>query len=249
MNISSNPAPVNVVTWHHKRSNIDGTIIKSKRIDNRRIHLSGLQIGMADQHNGTFRVDIRWDVYTITRDVIWTGDIVLHEKVNLMPGKSILLDQNYSPNKHIRDTVTGLFAGPTFLTCLKNSTFTLQSSSRIILKNLSSFIIDNGGLLEINDSAVFTVKRGSTLLAKPGALIIVQGSGRIVIEDGGYLCIETGAHILLKDTLSTIYLQPGFLLGKNESVIPGHALYSAIPAGIVYTGRGSVNSYYTVPEP
>jgi hypothetical protein len=247
MDISSNPAPVNVVTWHHRRPDIIGTINKSKRIDNRRIHLSGLQISMADQHNGIFRVDIRWDRYDIARDVIWTGDIVLHEKANLMPGKSILFDQNNTPSKHIRDTITGLFAGPTCFTCLANSAFTLQPSSRVTLENLSSFIIENQGMLAINDSAVFVVKRGSTLLVKPGAIIIVNGSGKIVIEDGGYLCIETGARILLKDTSGAINLQPGFILGKNERVIPGNAAYSSIPAGILYTGRGSVNAYYSNP--
>ena len=249
MDISSNPAPVNVVTWHHTRPDIVGIIHKSRRINNRRIHLSGLQIGMADQRNGTFRVDVRWDFYDVTRDVIWTGDIVLHEKVNLAAGRSITFDQNFSPDKHIRDTVTGLFAGPTYFTCLQNSSFIMQPFSHVVLQNLSSFMVEKGGLLEINDGAVFTVKRGSTLQLKQGALLIVNGSGKIEIEDGGYLCMERDARVLLNDTQSAINLQPGFLLGKNDRVIPGRAACSSLPAGILYTGRGSVNDYYTDSDP
>ena len=134
MNISSNPVPVNVVTWHHTRPDIYGTMHKSKRINNRRIHLSGLQIAMNDQHDGTFRVDVRWDIYEVTRDLLWTGDIVLHEKVNLAAGNSKTFDQNYSPDKHIRDTVTGLFAGPAYFTCLGNSSFVMQPSASVTLQ-------------------------------------------------------------------------------------------------------------------
>jgi hypothetical protein len=247
MNISSNPAPVNVVTWHHIRPYKSGVIYKSKRTDNRRIHLSGLQIIMTDQHNGTFRMDINWDSYNVTRDVLWAGDIVLHEKVNLMPGKSIFFDQNYSPDKHIRDTVTGLFTGPTLFTCMKNSSFVMQPSSHVILQHLSSFVIEEGGMLEINDSADFIVTRGSTLLVRPGAFIVVNGSGKIEIEKGAYLCIENGAGILLKDSESAINLRPGFLMGKNERVLPGRSEYFSQPAGITNTGKGSVNAYYAEP--
>lgn len=245
MNISSNPAPVNVVTWHHTRPDIVGTIHKSKRINNRRIHLSGLQIGMTDQRNGVFRVDVRWDSYDVTRDVLWAGDIVLHEQVNLTAGRSITFDQNFSPDKHIRDTVTGLFAGPTYFTCLQNSSFIMQPLSHVNLQNLSSFIVEDGGLLEINEGAVFTVERGSTLQLKQGALVIVKGSGKIEIEDGGYLCMEHDTRLLLSDALSAINLKPGFRLGKNERVIAGRASCSSLPAGILYNGRGSVNAYYT----
>src|SRR4030043_765195 len=142
----------------------------------------------------------------------------------------------------MRDTVTGLFAGPTFFTCLRNSSFVMQPASQVMLQNLSSFIIERGGLLEINENAVFTVKKGSTLHVKADALIVVTGSGKIEIEDGGYLCIEDGARILLKDTRSEINLKPGFLLGKNERIIPGRTAFSSIPAEIIYTGKGSVNA-------
>jgi hypothetical protein len=57
IDIGSNPAPFNVVTWHHRRGD-DGTIIKSSRADNRKIHLIGLRIAMQDQLDGRYKVEL-----------------------------------------------------------------------------------------------------------------------------------------------------------------------------------------------
>ncbi len=203
MNIGSNPAPFNVVTWHHRRSD-DGTIIKSSRADNRKIHLSGLKIAMQDQQDGRYKVDISWDSYDVSNSVRWTGDIVLHERVNLLSNDTISLDQNYTPNTHIRNTVTGVFSGPSYFTCLNNSLLILQSGSNFICKNLSSLVFEPGSYFEINDNAALTIKRGCTLLVKSGANLVVKGSGKIIIESGAYVGIENGANINLVDKSSGI---------------------------------------------
>ena len=248
MNISSNPASVNVVTYHHTRPGNSGRINKSPRIDNRRIHLSGLRIDMADQHDGTCRVDVYWNDYNVARDVRWTGNIVLHERINLIRGRTIKFDQNQTPNLHIRDTLTDLYAVPTYFTCVEQSSFLMQPSSKVILQDLASFIMEKGSKLEINDSAIFTVRNGSTLQVKTGAELILSGSGRIEIENGACLCIETGASIRLEDKRSIINLRPGFILGPNQKIIPGRASCAAAPAGITYSGPGSVNAYYITPD-
>jgi len=172
----------------------------------------------------------------------------LHERINLMPGRTIALDQNQTPNQHIRDTITGLFAGPTYFTCYENSSFIMQPSSKVILQHLSTFIMVPGSKLEISDSAVFTVKSGSTLQVKAGSDLIITGSGRIEIEDGAYLCIENGALLRLENKQSAINLRPGFILGRNEKVIPGRVSYAAIPVGILYSGPGSINAFYSGPD-
>ncbi len=59
ISIRSNPAPVNVVTYHHTRPDKTGVINKSTRIiDNRKIHLSGLSI-LAGYDEGNYNVYIR----------------------------------------------------------------------------------------------------------------------------------------------------------------------------------------------
>lgn len=225
MSISTNPAPVNVITYHHKRYKT-GKINKSIRTDNRKIHLSGLRINMTDQQDGIYKVDVQWDDYDITGDVRWTGDIVLHEEVNLLSNKTITLDQNYTPDKHIRDTVTGLFAGPTYFTCLDNSLFTMQSYSGVILQNLSSFILESGSLLEIDNGSVFTVNSSCTFYVKSGANLVIKGSGKINVNPGGYICIENGANITLQDKLSVINLYNGYKNGVNTDVLsdPGNCV-------------------------
>lgn len=258
MNISTNPAPVNVVTYHNRRpsytdtsssctSGCKGQIDLSSRINNRKIHLSGLRIDMSNQGNGTYKVDIRWDDYNVSNSVRWTGDIVLHEQVNLLSGKKITLDQNYTPNKHIRDAVTGLFAGPTYFTCLNGSSFTMQPNSQVELNNLSSFILEQGSTLEIKDGAVFTVKSGCTMQVKYGANLIVRGSGKIEIENGGHFCLEGGGHISLQDYMSVINLRNGHILGVNTDVLadPGNCVEVVEDFAEYKSGLGKINTFST----
>jgi hypothetical protein len=240
MNICSNPAPSNVITWHHRR-NDDGTIIKSSREDNRKIHLSGLKIAMQDLQDGRYKVDISWDSYDVSNSVRWTGDIVLHESVNLLSNDTIALDQNYTPNTHIRNSVTNVFSGPSYFTCLNNSMLILQSGSNFICKNLSSLVFEPGSYCEINDNAALTIKRGCTLLVKSGATLVVKGSGKIIIESGAYAAIENGANINLVNRSSGINLHKGFIPGANPDVaIQSSPNIANIPASLIFTGDGSV---------
>jgi hypothetical protein len=241
MNICSNPAPFNVVTWHHRRSDDRGTITKSSRTDNRKIHLSGLKIDMQDQQDGRFKMDISWDSYDVSNSVRWTGDIVLHERANLLSNDTISLDQNYTPNTHQRNTVTGIFSGPSYFTCLNNSSLILQSGSNFICKNMSSVVFEPGSYFEINDGATLTIKTGCTLLVKSGANLVVKGSGKIIIESGAYVSIENGANINLADKSSGITLHKGYIPGVNPGVAVQSSSYIAnIPASLNFAGKGSV---------
>jgi hypothetical protein len=240
MDIGSNPAPFNLITYHHRR-NAEGTIIKSSRIDNRKIHLTGLKIVMQDQHDGRYKVDISWDSYDVSNSVRWTGDIVLHERVNLLSKDTITLDRNYTPNTHIRNTVTGVFSGPSYFTCLNNSSLVLQPGSGFICKNLGSLVFEPGSYCEINDGAAITIKAGCTLLVKSGASLVVKGSGKIIIESGAYAGIEDGAKINLADKSSGMNLHKGYIPGVNpDVVIPSPSCIANIPASLVYEGNGSV---------
>lgn len=218
IDLSSNPSIANVITYHH-RNEADGTITKSTtKVDNRKIHLSGLKIDMHDQNDGTYKVDVSWDSWDVENSVRWTGDIILHEKVNLLPDDTITLDQNYTPNTYLRNTATNLFSGPSYFTCLSNSSLILQSNSYFICSNLSSIVLESGSTLEINDGAVLTIKNGCTLLCKSGSNIIVRGTGKINIEAGAYAGFENEVNIRFVDKPSGMNLQKGWLTGANPNV-------------------------------
>jgi hypothetical protein len=240
MDIGSNPAPFNVVTYHHRRKD-DGTIIKSPRTDNRKIHLSGLKITMQDQQDGRYKVDVSWDAYDVSNSVRWTGDIVLHEKVNLLSRDTIALDQNYTPDTHIRNTFTGVFSGPTYFTCLENASLVLQPGSGFICKNRSSLVLEPGSYCEINDGAALTIKAGCTLLVRAGATLSVKGSGKINIESGAYLGIEDGAIVDLVNKSSGIALHKGYAAGVNTGAIKeSPACITSIRDSLQFKGEGSV---------
>jgi hypothetical protein len=241
MNICSNPAPFNVVTYHHRRSDNKGTITKSARTDNRKIHLSGLKIAMQDQQDGNYKMDISWDSYDVSNSVRWTGDIVLHERVNLLSNDTISLDQNYTPNTHIRNSTTGVFSGPSYFTCLNNSFLILQPKSDFICQNLSSLVFESGSYFEINDGAALTIKTGCTLIVRSGASIVVKGEGRIDIESGAYISVEDGANINFTDRSSGMSLHKGYISGVNPGVnIQSSSGIENIPASLKFSGKGSI---------
>jgi hypothetical protein len=241
IDLGSNPSIANVITYHHSEE-ADGTIRKSKtKTDNRRIHLTGLKIRMQDQPDGNFKVDITWDSYNVADSVRWTGDIVLHEKVNLLSNAAITLDQNYTPNTHIRNTTTNLFSGPSYFTCLNNSSLILQPNSGFVCRNLSSLILEPGSTLEINDGAVLTIKKGCTFFVKSGSKTVIKGSGRIEIESGAYVCIENESNLTLVDKSSRINLHTRYLAGVNPKVNLSSSNYiSDIPSFLTFHGSGKV---------
>jgi hypothetical protein len=242
IDLSSNPSIANVITYHH-RNEADGTITKSTtKVDNRKIHLSGLKINMQDQTDGTYKVDVSWDSWDVENSVRWTGDIILHEKVNLLPHDTITLDQNYTPNTHIRNATTNLFSGPSYFTCLSNSSLILQSNSDFICSNFSSIVLESGSTLEISDGAILTIQSGCTLLCKSGSNIIVKGSGKINIEAGAYAGFENEAKISFVDKSSGINLQKGYLTGVNPDVNLTARCISDIPSILNFSGSGRIKT-------
>ncbi len=217
MDISSNPTPINTVTYYCRRIDT-ATIVQATNYsaeDTRKSYLTGLEIKMQDQGNGTFRVDVKWNNYTVDNDVRWTGDIVLKDNLFLESGKTMELVQNRTPNQILRDQVTGEFAGPTYFTCEDGSFLKLNSNSYMNLTEKSTLVLEDDSYLQVNDGAVLTVNEGCGLIIKSGAAILVSGKGRIEIEPGAYICIESGTDINIYDTLSAINIYPGAYSGTN----------------------------------
>jgi hypothetical protein len=242
MDLGSNPSAANVITYHHQDES-DGRIKKSTtKTDNRKIHLSGLKIYMQDQQDGNFKVDVSWDSYEVKNSVRWTGDIVLHETVNLLSDNTIILDQNYTPNTHIRNPITNLFSGPSYFTCLNNSVLILQSNADFICENLSSIVFEAGSKLVIKDGAALTIKSGCTLLVKSGSGITIEGSGKINIEDGAYVGIEEEADIQLVDKKSGLILHKNYITGVNPNVNLTSRSISDIKSSLTFGGSGRIKS-------
>jgi hypothetical protein len=238
-NLGTNPAAVPVVTYMHSRSSSD-TFVKSPRADDRQIHLSGLGVTFTEQDEGVYRVDISWDNNKVCDTLRWTGDIVNHECVDLQSSAKIILAQNQTPNKHVRDTVTGLFAGPTYFTCLPNSDYIMRPVSRTELIERSSFLLQQDATLVINGSDL-TVEEGSSLVLKAGSDLTVAEGGRIEIMPGGHICIEEGANIVLYDSSSKIYIRDGAINGINSDVLDA-ASYNCRSdlASTPHSGQGKI---------
>jgi len=242
MDISTNPSPVNVLTYYNtKRDTM--SVINTNR-NTRKIYLTGLSIKMIDPNPGStsmkaYTVKIRWDDYDVKQDVSWTGDIVLKEQLNLLAGKIITLEQNLTPIQVEKDPVSNFFAPPTLFTCKNNSQMNLSANSQIILKDKSSLVLESGASLSIQDNAQIIVKSGSTLMLKSNSSLQIVGKGRIIIESGGYLCVENGANINLQAVSSVIRLLNGAILGANPALFNNSNCISNITS-IQTTGNGAI---------
>ena len=197
---------------------------------------------MSDQNNGTFKVDIDWNSYTVSNDVRWTGDIVVKEQLYIANNKTITLAQNYTPNQHIRDSYTHQFSKTTFLTCDSNTYTQLGTNSKLTLQDSSSLTLQPTCTLDIYNQGILRVRSGSTLIIKNGSYLNIYGSGRIEVEAGGYICIETGAHIYLETPFSVINLRNGFNSGVNYYVHSNNP-NCASPGSFSVTGTGAIHLY------
>ncbi len=240
MNISSNPTPINASTYYAKYCNTTYTKTDDSR-DTRKKYLTGLSIKMDYAYSLTnagdvFKVDIRWDDYDVKNNVNWAGDIVLKEQLNLLPEKTITLEQNLTPDQHTRDAVSGVFALSTKLTCENGSVFTMKPNSKTILKDKSSVIMLSASSLTVQNGAQIVVEPGSTFMVKNGANLTIQGNGKLLIKPGGYLCIEQGANVKLQDYNSIISMQQGAIYGANPALFSSSSCLSSIP----FTGNGKL---------
>jgi len=187
MDIGTNPAPVNAVTYYVTQG---GKKFKSyKKTNSRNIYLSGLNITMTDLKNGTFNVFIRWDDYHVKNNVRWTGSIVLKEKLILQKGKTILLDQNYTASQLERDSISGFFAPLTTLTAKANSEIVLEPKSKLVIESGSSLILEASSKIILNKKSQILLKKNSRLIIKEGAELIYNG-GKVLNKDTGKIIKE-----------------------------------------------------------
>ncbi len=174
LDISSNPTPVNAVTFYVTQSG--GRYRAYKKTNTRNVYLTGLSITITYLKSGTFEVHIRWDDYTVKNNVRWTGSIILNEELKLNKSKTITLDKNYTPNQLSRDSASGFFAPLT--------TFTARASSKIELLPKSKIIIDNGSTLILEPSSQLLLGKGSKIILKNNSNLIIK-KGVIIVNKGG----------------------------------------------------------------
>ena len=234
IDISTNPAAVNTLTYY---LNISNNALSRKTnaasSSTRKTHLTGLSIRMIDESPGntgmkSYAVKIRWDDYDVKQNVNWNGEIVLREQLNLLGNRTITLDKNRTPIQINKDSISGFFSKTTSFTCENNSRFTLQENSSVKLTEKSSFILDADSYLTVLDGAVIEVNEGSTLVIKSDANLTLSAGGKIVVKTGGYLCVEQGADINLQDYNSVIVLEEGAVLGADPQLFPTASCASAI---------------------
>ena len=141
INIGSNPAPFNTLTYNNYVPRESTVISKvNYAIDNRTIYLSGLSIHYQRLPNDDYQVTVSWDDYTVDQDRTWCGNIVVNEKVIVAPEKVLTVDVSNTANMLYRNTVTGQFSDPTLMTFNDESEFIIGKGSSVNTINGSTGI-------------------------------------------------------------------------------------------------------------
>ena len=193
--MATNPSTCNTRTYYNSMT-AWGSDYRENPRNLRTTFLSGLSIEMIPQKDKNILVRIRWDDYDITDDANWTGNIALKEKAFLQPRRHLLLTQNLTPEQPYRDSVTGLFARPTLLTCEAGSEFVLQSHSTMELEKGSRVLLKTGSRFEIAEKALLKIGKDCVFEVEPGAQLIVHQNGKIKNISNGKLLLHKGVKIL-----------------------------------------------------
>ncbi|MFZ4740039.1 MAG: T9SS type A sorting domain-containing protein [Bacteroidales bacterium] len=221
ISLSTNPSITNSVTYYNYSpggfisqnfSNFS-LILGTNLFNSRKNYLSGLKISMTPLTGGDYKVDIVWDDYNVKNNVRWTGDIVLKEKLILNSNKTITLDQNYTPNKHIKDPISGYFAETTLFTCENGAEFIQNSSSNVNITNKSKLLLKSGSYYEIQNAASLTISENSFLEIEDCATLVIKGNGQLKCLNNGTICIHPNANIIIENQ-NNIDLQSGYLTGS-----------------------------------
>ena len=192
--MATNPSTCNTRTYYNSMT-AWGSDYRENPRNLRTTFLSGLSIEMIPQKDGNILVRIRWDDYDITDDANWTGKIALKEKAFLQPRRHLLLTQNLTPEQPYRDSVTGLFAKSTLLTCEAGSEFVLQSHSTMELEKGSRVLLKSGSRFEIAEKALLKIGKDCVFEVEPGAQLIVHQNGKIKNISNGKLLLHKGVKI------------------------------------------------------
>ncbi len=198
--ISTNPAAVPVYThasdFEFKRFYFKKNDPKSS-FENRTIHLNGLSVELLSEDeivNGekAIKVRIRWDDYTINKDVRWCGNILLypHVKDTTQPSliveknKTVLLDRSYTPTQinayPVLDSSQIWLSDTTVFQAISGSVILLKPRAKIILENGSRLYLNSGSTLIMGKKSRIIVKRGAALIKQNGSKLIKSTGARII---------------------------------------------------------------------
>lgn len=214
-NLSTNPAPVPTTTYYNIVSE-DGVIGRENIniTDNNTIYLSGLSIYMKPIENGDYRVSIDWQRNTIENDVVWTGKIILTERLYVSNGSVVELKQNLTPCQITKDNFSNQYAPITEFFCNENSLMAYSGQSKLDVSEKSKIHILSSSVATFEDDATLTIKAGSELIVESCANLVFKGQAKLIVEQDGILTIKQGGNVFIDD-INNIDLQNGFLIGNG----------------------------------
>lgn len=213
ISMSSNPSTASVYTYFTSEDIVNSTPATD---DNRFIRLNGLSIEVVDQLlDGSIKVRIKYDDFTINNNVRWCGDIMLHEDLQGINTAEIKLDRGLMPTR-LNDPVmfsgNKVFTDTTILTLRSGSGTQLDNTSNILQLNKSAIVVKGGADLTLNDGAFITMMDRSWTIAEASSNITLNENSYIIVDDTSTLHIKADANVILKNDTYILVKNQGRLI-------------------------------------
>ncbi len=195
LNMGTNPSTCNTRTYYNSMTSSKCEYKSQSSRNNPTTFLSGLGIEITPLDNGLYKIDVSWDDYEIANNAIWTGKIRLTEKAILNPKNELLLTQNLTPEQAIRDSVSGLFAPVTELSCASGSEFLQRDKSIVNVEDMSILVLENGSTYRLEGKSKLKIGTNSKLVL--GGTLIVGDGAKLILKSKDAI-VDVGGKIIIK---------------------------------------------------
>jgi M6 family metalloprotease-like protein len=137
-------------------------------------HLNGIQVRVLKMEKDKLTVQLRFHYFHISRNVRWTGSIVLYDQLIVDRGKELFLDRSETFNK------IGEALPLTSLVVKEKGSITVERNGRLYLDKGSSIVLMGNAKIYLKEGARLILKGGSRIIGDPSR--IIRSKGAMVIN-------------------------------------------------------------------
>jgi hypothetical protein len=200
LSIGTNPSSGNLIS----AVSAGGEIKTGQPPNNRIAYLNGISVEILDIPSpvaGAMFVKIRFDNYTIQRDIRWCADTIIFPESNdinprilTLENRSTLhIDRGLTPTRILNpDTVSHqlMYTKPTIFIIEKNTQLRVGRKSALRISNGSECIVEKGGKLMLDKGSKLIISEGSRLILSEGSEFTCEKGVKIRVKKGGSIIWE-----------------------------------------------------------
>jgi hypothetical protein len=229
--IGTNPSANTMLTFERNNNPYMDNTAKQNRL----IFLNGVSIEIIEElPDGSIKVKVDFDKTDVENDVRWAANEIQLPAIigsngyslNLKQGKTMSIDQGYTPTK-IDNPIT--IGGNKYF--VDRTKFTVESGAY--------FHVEQNAKVDVLNGSTLHLKSGSKMELESGAILhINKVNSKLIIDDGAELYLKPGAKLIIDEEASMEYNN----YTTNKGLLVGSTSYTGNPAIVEVEGSLTFNS-------